>query len=800
VNKSVEIVITYIGELNFTMPDEVCLVENDVGYVSACCYITEALRQEHAARVMVRKKTYYLWLCSFADQINCTAYFEEKTASLLLADQWNVTLPEWLSDDEVIANQLLDLEVDADNESSFESRYLSLLIDPVFKMDKLNPSELVPLMKALVNTEVEKSFEDSFLLFRCFEEKCNQWAEKSSEPWVIELCKRLPKEYKRIWQWLSIWVVLSNYPSKLLEYLLAPDQLRFVKNVPTEVIEGLQLEPNAKEQIITQLNMFFEEVGPQVQSSIDFQKLLTSTSGHLFQEYWHLVSILKSGQFEPTEADVDSVREKYAKCSGVSESHLRALSSLVKPMRPTVIKEKEEWDALSWIDWTINEYIPYRAWQVNNARYDQEVEKSVAAFSDWYFRDYINVQKDVDLSLTYSLQSDFIDCSESELTIILLIDCLPLTYFDIIDQAIQSIGLKRHDFHCRYSLAPTVSDINKTALLSGGLELVDNSYEAIIKERAKTDWGNKQTYYLPNLKALSEFNLPKDSSVVVLNYLDGDEILHTDVESKKTTYEEELHRLYTRVVKELERIAKLWPGSKELFDLIVITDHGACRILEEEKTTFDSTVVKKIFENEKYRFAPVSKEQADKIPNNLWTVGYRFIRPFSTNEELFFLPRGHNTVRPAKSVKGHMHGGITPEEVIVPVAHYKLVKTVFDKLFVRFPEIDLVHETGRAKFYVQRVEVVKIELQNPNKEDVNIYRVTVLSPETDLKDWQAEIVPAGGSALFKISCYFNKKAVGEKTMEIEIAYEVGSEKFTQIITLDSEFKSAMSGGFSLKDL
>jgi len=51
-----------------------------------------------------------------------------------------------------------------------------------------------------------------------------------------------------------------------------------------------------------------------------------------------------------------------------------------------------------------------------------------------------------------------------------------------------------------------------------------------------------------------------------------------------------------------------------------------------------------------------------------------------------------------------------------------------------------------------------------------------------------------------MSCYFKKSALGEKSLEIEIAYEVSGEQRTLPITLECEFKSAMAGGFSLRDL
>ena len=167
---------------------------------------------------------------------------------------------------------------------------------------------------------------------------------------------------------------------------------------------------------------------------------------------------------------------------------------------------------------------------------------------------------------------------------------------------------------------------------------------------------------------------------------------------------------------------------------------------------------------------------------------------------IYFLPRGHNTVRQTGMVKGYMHGGATPEEVIVPTASYKMVKAAWKTPSARFLNLDLVKETGAAKFYIQRVVTLEIEIQNLNSTEIRIHRASVISPETDLKSCETVTIPAGSVNTLRMNCYFKKAALDKKSLEIEIAYEIAGEQRTFPITLDSEFKSAMSVGLNLRDL
>jgi hypothetical protein len=798
-NKS-QVLVSYIGDLHKTPPDDVLIVAQDADYVRACHKLSQLRKSDADLKIWLRSKSHFSWLRDFTEQIGCPSIFEEKTPRLMLGEQWNVELPDWLSDDDVIKHRLLEIEIGSGSRINFETRFLVHFMGDTFQGDLLNSTNLVSVIKALVSDEAKSVIKERPLLSLCLKKRCEQWAGKSSEKWVKEICKQLPEDSYQVWQWLSLWAGLHGYPGKLLEYVLDPEQVQFVRKIPSDAISGLPIEFNAREQILTQIELLFEEVRGQITSSDEFHKVVAWTSGRLSQEYQLVSSILKSGQFSPTSKDIQSVREKFESCPGLSESQLNSLIYCVKPNRPTLLEPGKEWGSSEWIRWTTKEYMPYRTWQVHNSQYDEDVEKMVGRFSDFYISEYTNIHKDLNLSLIYCLEDISLRKHEKDLIIILLIDSLPLEFFELLDKSLRNVGFSQHGLNYRFAGLPTITEYNKTAVLSGAWQGKMGNYEAILKERSTSDWGEKKVVYLSNLKSFSEMMIPEVSTIVVFNFTDGDELLHSDVESKNTTYDDELYRLYSRIAEAVNRLSQVWQGSKEQITVLVVTDHGACRILTEEKQSFDSVVVKKLFADERHRFSAVSKDQMDEIPQNLWSMGYRFKWPFASEETIFFLPRGHNTVRDAGKIKGYLHGGVTPEEVIVPTAIYKLIKTAWKKPAVRFLNLDLERETGRAKFYIQRVVTLEIEVQNSNTTDLHIHRATIITPEADLKSFEPLTIPAENLRPLKIGCYFKKSALGEKPLEIEIAYEISGEQFTLPLRRECEFKSAMVSGFSLKDL
>jgi len=586
----------------------------------------------------------------------------------------------------------------------------------------------------------------------------------------------------------------------LLEFVLTPEQIQLVQKVPPKAVEALPLERTAAEQIETQLETFFKEVSNQINSSAEFAKILGLTSGRLVQEYQFIIRVLKGHTFSPCREDIQTVCEKFRACPGVSETQLRSLIYLVKPEYPNSADQEQRWAASDWITWAVREYIPYRSWQLHSRCYDEKLEQTVRGFSDWYIQEYTSIHQDPELSLAHCLREISTNTPADAFTLILLIDCLPLNCVELLDGVFRNFGFNQHGLSYRFAILPTTTEYNKSRLLSGDWLVQTHSYEDIIKARSLADWNSRTTAYHSNLKSLSDMTISCGSTIAVVNYIDVDEVLHSDVESKNTTYEEELDRLFKRVAQSVQQLCQEWNGPREHFKVYVITDHGACRILEEEKRSFDSEIVDKLFANEKHRYAAVSEDQVDRIPDNLWDFGYRFKQPFASEDISYFLPKGHNTVRQAMTAKGHMHGGVTPEEVIVPMALYKPVKVARKTPTVRFLNLDKVQETGIAKFYIQRVVTIEIEIQNPNTTEISIIRASVVSPEADLKSCETPKIESGSTTTMKMGCYFTKAALEKHSLEIEIAYEIGGESRVFPITLASEFKSALSRGFNLKDL
>jgi hypothetical protein len=215
-------------------------------------------------------------------------------------------------------------------------------------------------------------------------------------------------------------------------------------------------------------------------------------------------------------------------------------------------------------------------------------------------------------------------------------------------------------------------------------------------------------------------------------------------------------------------------------------------------TSLDSKVVANLFSSSKYRFAEIPDMEADNIPQNLWGLGYRFKQPFDETSVTCFIPKGHNTVAAGVQKNGYMHGGATPEEVIVPIGVFRLSKPAWKKPAARFLNMRL--DNGIAVFYVQRLQTISIALQNPNGQAIAVKEVRILTTGGEVREYSRPTVAAESEGTVSLECIFRPECKAQVEFNVEVEYAISGEDKSVSVAIKAVFRSAQTGGFQLKDL
>lgn len=796
--KNSGIAINLVHELTLGHQEAVW-VTSDKDYVMACKLLADFKEGSPGFNVFVRQKVYYLWLQDFAKQINLLPTFSEKTARDLLSDSWKVTLPDWLDDKDILFQNLLDIKIPEKIPPDFVSAMLVMFFGEIFNRKILNPEHVVELLEALLKPEKKETLIKYPILDRCLSERFQEWSLASDSSWLEDLIEEMRRDSDQVWENLSIWSLLSGYPEKLLEFAIPLGQALTIKKVPPKVLSSLKLNRTGTQQAIDQVEFYFKDIQEGIDSNEAFRSLIKQISGKLKEEFEFLVSLLKSNKFTPEKEDIELIQKKFQDCPGLSRIKVSNLMNFVPVAEPPALLHGETWDFNKWVVWTTQEYLPFRQWLINHQHGNPIVEETVQGFTDWYIKDYAILHQNNEISLTHTLNYWKQSIDQDDLVFLVLIDCLPANYWAILEDCMRKARFFPQQLEYRLAPLPSETKNNKPLLISGNWEFGGSDYQQLFAQRIGRDWPKKKFYYHTSLKELSEMECPPGPAIIAINFYSSDEVLHSDVSVVGSTYEEELQRLFFNLGETLRSFSDRWTGDPTKFSIYILTDHGATRLLDEETKSFSAKIVNKLFPTEKYRYGQIKDNEANQIPQNLWDFGYRFKPPFLSEDFLFFIPRGHNTVKTG-GIGSYKHGGATPEEVIVPVGIFKASPIPW-----KDPELRLLSDReatpgGRVVFYVKRLTKISIEIQNKNPEPLKVVHIEVLKPSCDLKNYDRPSVPPQSQAIMNLECYFPMKDPIETELILEVGYEAQGEERAVLINTPVEFKTAVTGGFSLKDL
>jgi len=743
---------------------------------------------------------HFEWLKAYCDLVGYEASFVMKTPRLLLADAWQVDVPDWLEDKTVEEQALLQVEAPKEHPRDLARTALVALLGDVFANDRLTEADVVAAVQTLTAPPASDLRTQYPVLDDCLRDCCERWRNAGHESWVEMVCRELQSGPENLQKDLTHYVLLGDYPDRLLEFTVTLQQAKALRSMDRVAMKKMSLHALGTNESAEQIALFFSDVGKDVCSEADFLKVLQSTSGLLAKEFDLLHSILTSGRFAVTEEVVTRLQDHFGPGGAVPRIKLGLLGHLVVPLRPQIPPDDVNWNWQEWLDWVRDEYIPYRHWQQASLESDPDLEAMVSRFSDWYVSNYESIHANPERSIVHALTQLSEQIAQDEISLVFVIDCLPLTFVDELNTAFTSAGFHRHAAESVCALLPTFTEVCKPLLISGEWTADFSSYKKAVEHRGAQAWGGKAVrYFGGDLNALRGSGPQDKQSVLVLNYLPGDETLHTDVLAAGSTYEEELHRIYCRLAEAAREVFERCGSQADKFGVYVLTDHGATRLLAEETDCIDSAVLKSLFPTEKHRFAAIEDGDIDSIPTNLWDFGYRFKQPFLESTNTYFIPRGHTTIR-AGVPKGYVHGGATPEEVIVPVITWRPIAVPWKAPSSRFVGLNVDALTTKADIYVMRMITLKIELQNSNTKPMMIERVDVLTPGSDVRRGSTGELAPGKSLTVEVECTFDATSLTADELAVQITYSIeGTQQVADCRTAAS-FRSAVTGGFSLKKL
>lgn len=710
------------------------VVAETADYVSAVQLIKETVRAGGALqrRVLVQDPVAGVWLERFAHSYNeAVVRFSTISARAQLAGRWKTPIPDLITDEAILASGFLQTDLVPRSGQSYEEIVLEHYWGEFFTFVAFPFALTGDLVESLEPARWQKN-QSLPLAMQALRARRESWLAQTKRIEQRELITAIfdqPAEVKkRLGQYRLVW----RYPAQVGKAVLSKwlDTFKDLNIDPTPVnLAGLDLG-----QTVQEIVYYLNSLAAKIQSEVDLEAAVGQMSGCLPQEFAWVKSQVQSqaGKLKPTAPLIQAIVRRFQPIAGQISADLEALQAAIPPAAPSDPASCDS--AETWLEWAVHQYLPYRFWLEETDRWDPVTEGYASQYADWFHKNYT--------SLKYQHQGrwvfDILNRARATLkqgrkVLLLVVDNFNYKH---VRALINRFG--RHEFHSvaavepTWSVLPTTTEVSKHCLVAGEANLASvqgKGYEEILDKDWRGYFEGYDVVYLPKLGALKS-RQSFDADLILLNYLPIDDVLHKDEKQIGTSHTGEIMGYLDALVETVTAFAKRAQVEQELV-VMVISDHGSTKLLPDYESYLDDKFYRKLAKDPHHRYIVVP---ADKATNPTdYDKANCYVLPaksFGTRES-YFIPKGYGVfIKTDESI--YVHGGLTPEETIVPFV--QLMKTE-----VHMSQPDLRLPTNIVRYSVKAS--LTFVVGNPNEYDMTEVELSVA--ESDLPGILVDAIPAG---------------------------------------------------------
>jgi len=327
------------------------------------------------------------------------------------------------------------------------------------------------------------------------------------------------------------------------------------------------------------------------------------------------------------------------------------------------------WGSEEWINWAVNEYLPYRFWLENTGQLDDHIGEIANLYADWFYENYGNLlyhSKHMAWKGLLNLKDDIKSFSGKVLVIV--VDNFNMKFYSEFRSAMQQKGFYQQKMHHCFSHLPSCTEVSKKAIITGHFApFKETSYE----NQVENVWENrlgKKVKYLSDISSLREVS-KLEHDVYFLNYLPLDITLHQNENQLGVSHSYNIRNYLQLLVQDIQAFAVRLGIERDLM-VIVTSDHGSTRIPKGTINVIQKKYYQKRTDDRHHRYIAISDEELENLPENIKYDCYIIKRDAYDLSSNYLIAR---RLYRFLSTDNHtyIHGGVTPEETIIPLAIFQ---------------------------------------------------------------------------------------------------------------------------------
>lgn len=689
--------------LDIHVPDADLILNDNDQYVSGYDRIVSAIHAQKDLHVVTTNNQVGKWLSILQRRYGKEVItIEEINIRKQLAIQIGISIPESITDQQIKESFLLDLSIPASANVTFEE----YLLEVFFGNFLISDGGLKRIGDFIANYETDqwdaalnRPIVRELYLKRLRELRVQLDSEKrNGEKVLLGWLEEAPQVLIRN---LSAMKMLNGYPEAIGKRLFGTAFLHLRESKLDYRKVPILLRGN--ERVLDEIRVYLS--GKNTPGTVEeINQLIDQMSGLLEIEFNTIYQILQKGQLYIDAALVEKIRVKFKPIQEIPNVSqiLNALDLLIT--RPQPVQPQSNWTEEEWVHWAVESYLPYRFWLENTGQLNDEIAEFASCYSDWLNSNYGSLKYHskrmawkwlLDLSNTWKQL-------ESPVLVVMADNLNAKFYPDLLHQ-LQVQGFYEQQMDYCFSMLPSCTEVSKKCIITGHYQpFKETSY----KNQVESTWKARLQKKVLYVGSIGEFRAisAREHDIYFLNYLPLDITLHQDENQTGLSHPQAIRNYLVSLSQDIRAFAERIGAERDL-TVVIISDHGSTLIPKGTINVIQGDYYRKRADDEHHRYISISDEEIKKLPENYKYDCYLLKREILELETNYLVARRLYRFLPTDE-NAYIHGGLTPEETLIPSAVYRPV--------IVSPKQLAITITGGNKIYVGTKFDLFLEITNLN--------------------------------------------------------------------------------------
>ncbi|MFA6245339.1 MAG: hypothetical protein WC615_00270 [Mucilaginibacter sp.] len=320
-----------------------------------------------------------------------------------------------------------------------------------------------------------------------------------------------------------------------------------------------------------------------------------------------------------------------------------------------------------WTSWAIESFIPFKFYYDELAEIEPEIllkiHEGSTLYSDWLYNNYRAILNNTNILTNLDVIAEIREILDDPgyKVIWLIIDGFPAYFAPALRGILKKYGINKIDLKWSLATLPTITELGIPIMLAGTFDTSitpqDFGNRQVLLNKALHD---KRCYYTTKLNDFQQ-TIERKSDLCCLHTHEIDTLLHKNDSEFDTSRAAQIEEILEKRIKMISEIIKDSTDKKIKF--VISTDHGATKCLSRGQNIKNIRLEEAVKDRARERCVALqgslSHEQIDHEEM------YVLKSSVSQNRADWAIARGYKYF--GKHDSGYRHGGLSPEETIVPL-------------------------------------------------------------------------------------------------------------------------------------